>query len=325
MSTAPADLDRTADDDRETLDAYSRAVMGVAERLAPSVANLRVTRRTRRGRVAAGGGSAVVLTPDGYMLTSAHVVARRDSGGRASFVDGRELRFSVVGRDPFSDLAILRADSSDLVPATLGDAERLRVGQLVVAIGNPNGFAGSVTAGVVSALGRSLPATPRGRVIDNVIQTDAALNPGNSGGALVNGGGEVVGVNTAVAGIGLGLAVPINAATRGIIGALISEGRVRRAYLGIAGGPRPLPPRARERFDMQSCVEIVEVVPDSPADRAGLRGEDLIVSVNGTPTASVYDLQRLMVAELIGVEVPVTVVRGGHPIELRLVPAELGD
>ena len=325
MSTAPADLDRTADDDREALDAYSRAVMGVAERLAPSVANLRVTRRTRRGRVAAGGGSAVVLTPDGYMLTSAHVVARRDSGGRASFVDGRELRFSVVGRDPFSDLAILRADSSDLVPATLGDAERLRVGQLVVAIGNPNGFAGSVTAGVVSALGRSLPATPRGRVIDNVIQTDAALNPGNSGGALVNGGGEVVGVNTAVAGIGLGLAVPINAATRGIVGALISEGRVRRAYLGIAGGPRPLPPRARERFDMQSCVEIVEVVPDSPADRAGLRGEDLIVSVNGTPTASVYDLQRLMVAELIGVEVPVTVVRGGHPIELRLVPAELGD
>jgi serine protease Do len=327
VSTASADVDRVADDDREALDAYSRAVMGVAEALAPSVANLRVTRRTRRGHVAAGGGSAVVLTPDGYMLTSAHVVARRDSGGRASFVDGREFRFSVIGRDPFSDLAILRADSSDLAPATLGDAERLRVGQLVVAIGNPNGFAGSVTAGVVSALGRSLPASSRTsrRVIDNVIQTDAALNPGNSGGALVNGRGEVVGVNTAVAGIGLGLAVPINAATRAVIGALMSEGRVRRAYLGIAGGPRPLPPRARERFDMQSCVEVVEVVPDSPADRAGLRGEDLIVSVNGTPTASVYDLQRLMVAELIGVEVPVTVVRDGRPKELRLVPAELGD
>jgi serine protease Do len=327
VSSAPADVDPIADDDREALDAYSRAVVGAAERLAPSVANLRVTRRTRRGHVAAGGGSAVVLTPDGYMLTSAHVVARRDSGGRASFVDGREVRFSLVGRDPFSDLAILRADSSDLTPATLGDAERLRVGQLVVAIGNPNGFAGSVTAGVVSALGRSLPASSRGsrRVIDNVIQTDAALNPGNSGGALVNGGGEVVGVNTAVAGIGLGLAVPINAATRAVIGALMRDGRVRRAYLGIAGGPRPLPPRARNRFEMESCVEVVEVVADSPADRAGLRAEDLIVSVGGSPTASVYDLQRLMVAELIGVEVPVTIVRDGQAIELELVPEELPD
>ena len=288
----------------------------MAERLAPSVANLRVMRHTRRGRgrVPAGGGSAVVLTPDGFMLTSAHVVAQRSGGGgRASFVDGRELAFTIVGRDPFSDLAILRADSADLVPAELGDAERLRVGQLVVAIGNPNGFAGSVTAGVVSALGRSLPASSRTsrRVIDNVIQTDAALNPGNSGGALVNGRGEVVGVNTAVAGIGLGLAVPVNAATRKVIGALMSDGRVRRAYLGIAGGPRPLPPRARARLEMATCVEVVEVVDDSPAERAGLRAEDLIVSMNGTPTASVYDLQRLMVADLIGVAVPVTVVRGG--------------
>jgi S1-C subfamily serine protease len=315
------------DDDRDALDAYSRAVTGVAERLAPSVANLRVTRRTRRGRVASGGGSAVVLTADGYMLTSAHVVARPDGGGRASFVDGRELGFSVVGRDPFSDLAILRADSGDLVPASLGDAERLRVGQLVVAIGNPNGFAGSVTAGVVSALGRSLPARSRSsqRVIDNVIQTDAALNPGNSGGALVTGRGEVVGVNTAVAGVGLGLAVPINAATRKVIGALMSDGRVRRAYLGIAGGPRPLPPRVRARFDMESCVEVVEVVAGSPAERAGVRAEDLIVAVDGTPTHSVYDLQRLMVAELIGVEVPITVVRGSGTVELRLVPEELRD
>lgn len=159
---------------------------------------------------------------------------------RATFVDGRELRFSVVGADPFSDLAVLRADSRDLVPAELGDAESLRVGQLVVAIGNPNGFAGSVTAGVVSALGRSLPARSRGnvRIIDNVIQTDAALNPGNSGGALANGRGQVVGVNTAVAGVGLGLAVPVNEATRRIVGALMTHGRVRRAYLGIAGGPR---------------------------------------------------------------------------------------
>jgi len=328
MTSAPTEADpvtEAGDDEGGALDAYSRVVTGVAERLAPSVANLRVTRRTRRGQMPAGGGSSVVLTPDGYMLTSAHVVARRDSGGRASFVDGREVRFSVVGRDPFSDLAILRADSADLTPSTLGDAERLRVGQLVVAIGNPNGFAGSVTAGVVSALGRSLPASSRTsrRVIDNVIQTDAALNPGSSGGALVNARGEVVGINTAVAGVGLGLAVPINAATRKVIGALMTEGRVRRAYLGIAGGPRPLPPRARAKLDMASCVEVVEVVPDSPAERAGLRPEDLIVSVNGTETGSVYDLQRLMVAELIGVEVPVTVVRDGRERELRLVPEEL--
>ena len=328
MTSAPTEADpvtEAGDDESGALDAYSRVVTGVAERLAPSVANLRVTRRTRRGQMPAGGGSSVVLTPDGYMLTSAHVVARRDSGGRASFVDGREVRFSVVGRDPFSDLAILRADSADLTPSTLGDAERLRVGQLVVAIGNPNGFAGSVTAGVVSALGRSLPASSRTsrRVIDNVIQTDAALNPGSSGGALVNARGEVVGINTAVAGVGLGLAVPINAATRKVIGALMTEGRVRRAYLGIAGGPRPLPPRARAKLDMASCVEVVEVVPDSPAERAGLRPEDLIVSANGTPTGSVYDLQRLMVAELIGVEVPVTVVRDGRELELRLVPEEL--
>jgi serine protease Do len=311
--------------DAEALDAYSRTVTSVADRLAPSVANLRVTRRTRRGNVPAGGGSAVVLTADGYMLTSAHVVARRDSGGRASFVDGREVRFSVVGSDPLSDLAILRADSGDLTPSVLGDAESLRVGQLVVAIGNPHGFAGSVTAGVVSALGRSLPARVRGgrRVIDNVIQTDAALNPGNSGGALVNGRGEVVGVNTAVAGIGLGLAVPINDATRRIVGALMTEGRVRRAYLGIAGGQRPLPPRMRAELDMTTCVEVVEVVPESPAAAAGLCAEDMIVAVDGNPTAGIYDLQRLMVAELIGVEVPLRVVRDGRLVELTLVPEEM--
>ena len=312
-------------DERDALDAYSRTVVGVAERLGRSVANLRVTRRTRRGHVPTGGGSAVVLTPDGFLLTSAHVVAGPGSGGRAAFVDGRELRFSVVGADPFSDLAVLRADGRDLVPAELGDAESLRVGQLVVAIGNPNGFAGSVTAGVVSALGRSLPVGRRGnnRIIDNVIQTDAALNPGNSGGALANGRGEVVGVNTAVAGIGLGLAVPVNEATRRIIGSLMTTGRVRRAYLGIAGGPRPLPPRARASLDMRSAVEVVSVVEDSPSARAGLRAEDLIVSVDGTPTSTVDELQRLMVEELIGRPVEVRVVREGRVASLRLVPDEM--
>src|SRR3954463_1398460 len=205
--------------DLEALDAYSHAVTSVAERLAASVASLRVSRRVRGGRRLDGGGSAIVITPDGFLLTSAHVVARTDGSGRATFVDGRELRFDVVGADPHSDLAVLRASADDLVAAELGDAERLRVGQLVVAIGNPNGFAGSVTAGVVSALGRSLP-TGSGRIVDNVIQTDAALNPGNSGGALADGAGRVVGINTAVAGVGLGLAVPMNAATRQIVGAL---------------------------------------------------------------------------------------------------------
>src|SRR5437588_5189286 len=221
--------------DAEALDAYSRAVTAVAERLAPSVANLRL----RRG----GGGSAVVISPDGFLLTSAHVVAAGRGRGRASFVDGRELDFSVVGADPLSDLAVLRADARDLVAAELGDAERLRVGQLVVAIGNPHGFGGSVTAGVVSALGRSLPTRSGANVryVDNVIQTDAALNPGNSGGALADGRGQVVGINTAVAGVGLGLAVPINATTRRIVATLLSDGRVRRGYLGLVGTPAPVP------------------------------------------------------------------------------------
>jgi S1-C subfamily serine protease len=289
------------------------------------VANLRVTRRARGGRVPAGAGSGVALTPDGFLLTSAHVVAGPNRAGRAAFTDGRELRFEVIGADPLSDLAVLRADADDLQPATLGDAERLRVGQLVVAIGNPHGFAGSVTAGVVSALGRSLPARTRrtARIIDNVIQTDAALNPGNSGGALVDSSGGVVGINTAVAGIGLGLAVPINTATRSIVGALMSEGRVRRAYLGIAGGPRPLPPHARSHSPLATGVEVIEVVDGSPAERAGVRAEDLIVEVDGTPIGGVDDLQRLMVAELIGRRLTASVVRTGRLVRLELVPAEL--
>jgi serine protease Do len=309
--------------DADAFDAYSRTVSGVAEQLTPSVAHLAVARRTRRGR-AEGAGSGVAISSDGYMLTSAHVVAG-GNGVTASFSDGRELGAEVIGADPLSDLALVRADARDLSPAQLGDADELRVGQLVVAIGSPMGLAGTVTAGVVSALGRSLPtrAGSAGRLVENVIQTDAALNPGNSGGALSDGLSRVVGINTAVAGIGLGLAVPINDATRKIISALMKEGRVRRAYIGIVGGSRPLPPKISSRLGREAGIEVVEVVSGSPAARAGLRAEDLIVEVDGESMADVGDLQRLMVAERIGHEVEVQVVRDGDFLKLGLIPREL--
>ena len=311
--------------DAEALDAYSRAVVSVAERLSPSVANLRVSRRSPGGRPFDGGGSGVVITPDGYMLTSAHVIANTSSHVRASFADGREVDANVVGSDPLSDLAVLRADGTGFVAAELGDAEALRVGQLVVAIGNPHGFGSSVTAGVVSALGRSLPtrAGSATRIVENVVQTDAALNPGNSGGALADGLGRLVGINTAVAGVGLGLAVPINATARKIVGALMTEGRFRRAYIGIAGGSRPLPPRLASQLGRKSGVEVVEVVPGSPADRAGLRPEDLIVDVDGHPVGGADELQRLMAGELIGTRVGASVIREGRLLTLGVVPAEL--
>jgi serine protease Do len=310
--------------DAEALDAYSRAVMSVADRLGPSVANLRVERRTRRGR-AQGGGSGVVIAPDGYLLTSAHVVDGAGTGVRASFRDGRSLEAEVVGSDPLSDLAVIRTAGGDLPAAELGDAADLRVGQLVVAIGNPLGFTGSVTAGVVSALGRSLPTAARGRLVENVIQTDAALNPGNSGGALADGLGRVIGVNTAVAGVGLGLAVPIDAATLRIVSALLSDGRVRRAYIGIAGGPRPLPPRAARTLEREAAIEVVEVVSGSPADQAGIRPEDLILDVDDQPVADVSTLQRLMGPERIGSPVTMRIVRSGKELALDLVPSELVD
>jgi S1-C subfamily serine protease len=308
------------EEDETPLDAYSRVVTEVARKLSPSVANLRV----RRGR-REGGGSGVVITPDGFVLTSAHVV---EGAGRgiASFIDGRELSVEVVGSDPLSDLAVLRTEADGLTAAELGDAETLQVGQLVVAIGNPNGFAGSVTAGVVSALGRSLPTRSGSatRIVDNVIQTDAALNPGNSGGALADGAGRVVGINTAVAGVGLGLAVPINETTRRIVGALMVEGRFRRAYIGIASGARPLPPRLAAALGRKSGIEVVEVVDGSPADHAGLQAEDLIVELDGQPVEDMNDLQRLMAGELIG-RLPARVLRHGRRLELQLVPEELTD
>ena len=320
MTTPPL-----ASSEAAALDAYSHVVVSVADLLIPSVASLTVM-QNRGG----GAGSAVVLTPDGYLLTSAHVVSGARSG-TAIFADGRQSRFQVVGADALSDLAVLRVILGDLQAATLGDADNLRVGQLVVAVGSPLGFAGSVTAGVVSALGRSLPA--RGnrnvRLVENVIQTDAALHPGNSGGALADSAGRVVGVSTAVVGPGigqgLGMAVPVNDATRRIIAALLGEGRVRRALLGIAGGPRPLPPKAARVAGRERGVEVVQVVPDSPAARAGIRQEDIILEVDGIPIEDAGDIQGLMTAELIDKEITVQVFRGGDIVSLRPVPVELDD
>jgi S1-C subfamily serine protease len=313
-------MDDGFDPGDEALDAYSTVVTSVAERLIPSVASLRVRQRVR-GAGVDGAGSAVVITPDGFSLTSAHVVGGTNRGS-ASFVNGREVAFDVVGRDQLSDLAVLRLQGSGFEAAELGEAARLRVGQLVVAIGNPMGFAGSVTAGVVSALGRALPVKA-GRVVENVIQTDAALNPGNSGGALADGRGRVVGINTAVAGIGLGLAVPIDDATRRIMHALMTAGRFDRAYIGIAGGGRPLPPRAAAAVGREDGVEVMEVVDGSPAVRAGIRSGDLIVELDGVPVADARDLQRLMVGDVIGRSVDALVWRDGelrtfvlHPVEL---------
>jgi S1-C subfamily serine protease len=317
-------------DDEGVLDAYSKVVMTVADRLIPSVASLRVMARVPGGRRPQGSGSAVAVTADGFLLTSAHVV-ERSSGGVAVFADGAEAEFDVVGADPLSDLAVIRTTAgARLNTADLGDADRLRVGQLVVAIGNPLGFAGSVSAGVVSALGRSFAAGGRaGRMVENVIQTDAALHPGNSGGALATGSGHVVGINTAVVGPGvgqgLGLAVPVNATTRGIVSALMADGRVRRAYLGVAGGSRPLPPKAAAATGRERGIELLTVVAGSPAARAGLRPEDLLLAVDGAPVSNVGDLQRLMTGDRIGRSVQVDVFRRGRVQTLAVVPVELPD
>jgi S1-C subfamily serine protease len=305
-------------DDREALDAYSSAVVSVAEAVLPSVASLRV--RTRRG---SGAGSASVITADGFLLTSAHVVEGAD-GAEVAFNDGTEGDADVIGRDPLSDLAVLRARGAVPAPVLLGDAADLRVGQLVVALGNPLGLAGSVTAGIVSALGRSLP-TRSGRVVDEVIQTDAALNPGNSGGALADSRGRVVGVNTAVAGIGVGLAVPINDTTRTIVSTLMRAGRVRRAWLGIAGAQASLPPPLVAKTGRHSGLRVAQVVPDSPAQRAGLRVGDVLIAVDGASIPSSTALQRLMVEDAIGRRLEVTVWRNGALVDVVTVPRELTD
>ena len=304
------------------LDAYSQIVSGVAAGLTPRVASLRVPQEGGRG--AQSQGSAVVFTPDGFLLTNAHVVGT-SSRGRALFSDGTTVPFTVVGADPLSDLAVLRAHGGTPAPAELGEADDLVVGQLVVAVGSPLGLAGSVTAGVVSALGRSLPTRSgsAARLVEDVIQTDAALNPGNSGGALADARSRVVGINTAVAGMGLGLAVPVNATTRRIIAALMRDGRVRRAYLGVVCVPAPVPPALRERVGRAEGLRVAEVVPSGPAARAGLRAGDLLLTAADGPVASAQDLQRLMFGEAIGRPLAITVVRNGALVDVIAEPAEL--
>ena len=307
----------------EPLDAYSSAVTRVAEELLPHVASVRI-RGSRGGYEYQGAGSAVVFTDDGYLVTNAHVVGRSQRG-TAGFADGTEVDFDVAGTDPLSDLAVVRARGTTPSAAQFGDAETLRVGQLVVAVGSPLGLAGSVTAGVVSGLGRSLPTRSgqAARVVEDVIQTDAALNPGNSGGALADVGARVVGINTAVAGVGLGLAVPINSTSRRILASLMRDGRVQRAYLGLVSTPAPLPAALADRIGQRQSLRIVDVVKGGPADRAGLKAGDLVLSAGRAPVAAAESLQRLLFADAIGTPLPLTVLRNGAMVDVIAVPIEL--
>jgi len=309
------------DDVSEPLDAYSAIVVGIADTLTPRVASLRI-----RGRRGESAGSAVVLSAEGHLITNAHVVGDA-TAGEAAFGDGTTARFEVVGSDALSDLAVVRADREVPSPPEFGDADSLRVGSLVVAVGNPLGLAGSVTAGVVSALGRSMPARGRttARMIEDVIQTDAALNPGNSGGALADARGRVVGINTAVAGIGLGLAVPVNATTNRIVYQLLHDGRVRRAYLGLVSSPAPLPPSWADRTGQLTALRVVEVVDHSPAEVSGLHRGDMVLAVNGTSLGTAGSLQRLLLDDAIGSRVEITVLRNGALVDVVAEPTELVD
>jgi S1-C subfamily serine protease len=314
MSTDPAA-------ESAALDAYSAIVTSVAAQLTPKVAALRI--RSFRGESA---GSAVVLTGDSHLVTNAHVVGDA-SVGTAEFADGTIAQFDVVGRDPLSDVAVIRADREVPSPPEYGDASALLVGSLVVAVGNPMGLSGTVTAGVVSALGRSMPVRTRttARLIEDVIQTDAALNPGNSGGALADSRGRVVGINTAVAGVGLGMAVPINATTHRIIYALMHDGKVRRAYLGLVSTPARLTPSQAERYRQRGALRVVEVVERSPAAQSGLLAGDLVLAIDGTPLGDAQSLQKRLFADAIGRRMEVTVIRNGALVDAVVLPSELPD
>ena len=310
----------------DPLDSYSATVIRVAAAVTPHVAALEVTGTGRGGRFRMGAGSAVLFTSDGYLLTNAHVVGAA-KGGSAVYADGTRTAVEVVGSDPLSDLAVVHGKAPTAMPAELGDAESLKVGQLVIAVGNPLGLAGSVTAGVVSGLGRSIPVWSgrNRRIIEDVIQTDAALNPGSSGGALADARGRIVGINTAVAGAGLGLAVPVNATSRRIIAALLKDGRVRRAYLGLVNTPIQLQPSYVVRTGHREGLLVVEVLADSPAARAGLRAGDVLLSVGEKAVSNAESLQKLLFAEAIGVPLELAVLREGKEIRVQTVPEEMTD
>jgi S1-C subfamily serine protease len=331
-SESPAQPSHAVTNDAALLDAYSQAVVGAAEKLSPSVVKIDVTQATknRSGEPAErqGGGSGFVFTPDGLILTNSHVVhdARRI---QVSLADGRRFPAHTIGDDPATDLAVIRMDvpdheASNLVTAPLGDSQKLRVGQLAIAIGNPYGFQYTVTAGVVSALGRSLRSYS-GRLIEDVIQTDASLNPGNSGGPLVTSDGQVVGVNTAtiMGAQGLCFAIGINTA-KFVAGRLLREGRIRRSYIGVEAQTTPLHRRLVRFYDLpqESGVVVISVEDLSPGRKAGLREGDVIIALDGKPVAGVDDLHRLLTDARVGVSSTLTVLRYTEKLELKVVPEE---
>jgi S1-C subfamily serine protease len=317
--------------DDELLDAYSHGVIGAAEKVSPAVVNIDVGQRSqgqqatypRRPPETRGSGSGFIFTPDGFIITNSHVVHRANRI-EVTLADGRRFQADLIGDDPDTDIAVVRIHGADLVPARLGDSQSIRVGQVVIAIGNPYGFQCTVTAGVVSALGRSLRSRS-GRLIDNVIQTDAALNPGNSGGPLVTSRGEVIGVNTAVIfpAQGLCFAVAINTATF-VAGRLIKDGKVRRSYIGVAGQDVPLPRRLTRFHNLlvESGILVTSIEPGSPAHRAGLIEGDVIIGYNGDPVGGIDDLQRQLTETQMGARSRVTIIRRTDKLDLAIVPEE---
>ena len=313
-------------DDTALLDEYSRAVVGAADRVGPAVVNIDIKQRVngRRGpREIGGSGSGFIIAPDGFILTNSHVV--HDANQIAvSLPDGREYPAQLVGDDPDTDLAVIRIDAPHLAHVRLADSESLRVGQVVIAIGNPLGFQASVTAGVISALGRSMHSQS-GRLIDNIIQTDAALNPGNSGGPLVNSAGEVIGVNTAMIRPAQGICFAIASNTaKFVAGWLIRDGKIRRSYIGVAGQNVPLHRRIIRFYNLplETGVLVVSVEKDSPAQRAGLREGDLIIAFNEQPIGSSHELHKMLMGEQIGVEAKVLIIRHTEKLVLAITPAE---
>lgn len=311
--------------DEDLLDAYSRAVVGVVDKVGPEVVSIGVRKRTRSPRYGQeGAGSGVIIAPDGFVLTNHHVVEGAEDV-QVRLTDGRSFSAHLVGSDPATDLAVVRAEASNLPTAELGDSDSLRVGQLVIAIGNPLGFQSTVSTGVISALGRAL-RSQAGRLIENVIQTDVPLNPGNSGGPLVDSRGRVIGINTAMIFMaqGISFAVPVNT-VKWVVGELVTRGKVRRAYLGIAGQVRPIGRRIQRHLELQAAtaVEVVSVEEEGPAHQAGVREGDLMLSVNGKSVASVDDIHRLLTGWTGGSPLSLTILRNGERLQVQIIPGEM--